>query len=58
LRAEWSDYRRRYSPLRTELLERQIALRDLRANQRSRLIGNQRLREAVSKLKPTNGDAA
>jgi ribosomal protein L29 len=53
LRQEWTDYRRRYSPLRTELLIRRIAARDLRNSTPRHLIGVQKMREAISKLKLT-----
>jgi hypothetical protein len=51
LREEWRDYRRRYDPLRSELAIRKLAARDLQPGKLSHLIGNQRMRETVSKLK-------
>jgi ribosomal protein L29 len=50
LAAEWTSYRRRYSPLRSELAQRRIAARDLHTGRLSHLIGNQRMREVVAKL--------
>jgi hypothetical protein len=50
LRSEWTQYRRQYDPLRTELAQRRMIARDLRTRKLSHLIGSERLRETVAKL--------
>jgi hypothetical protein len=56
LRSEWTHYRRQYDPLRTELAQRRMIARDLRTRKLSYLINGQRMREAIAKLKQTNGE--
>jgi ATPase subunit of ABC transporter with duplicated ATPase domains len=49
LRAEFADVRRRYSPLRTELTLRKLAMRERRSTKIEHLIGAVRMRAAVAK---------
>jgi hypothetical protein len=51
LLAEWADLRSRYNPVRTELAQRQIAIREARSSSLRRLVGGKRMRETVAKLK-------
>jgi ribosomal protein L29 len=51
LTAEFVDLRRRYNPVRTELAMRQIALRERKSKTLRHLIGTQRMRAAIAKLK-------
>lgn len=55
LRAEFVELRWRYNPVRTELASRQIALRDRKNKTLRHLIGGQRMRAAVAKLKVERG---
>jgi ribosomal protein L29 len=51
LREEFVEVRTKYNPLRTELALRQIALRDRKSKTLRHLIGAQRMRAAVARLK-------